>query len=63
MENVEATSRNITIPVTQLDFLQHAVHERDKGDRAGEGRGQEIKPEARGRASSLASKKPKPGVS
>jgi len=25
MENVEAASRNIAIPVTQLDFLQHAV--------------------------------------
>lgn len=25
MENVEAASRNIAIPVTQLDFLRHTV--------------------------------------
>lgn len=30
VENVEATSRNITIPVTQLDFLQYVELERDK---------------------------------
>lgn len=33
VENVEATSRNITIPVTQLDFLQYAG--RDRGSSRG----------------------------
>jgi len=35
VENVEATSRNITIPVTQLDFLQYAGRKRDRGSSKG----------------------------
>lgn len=37
-ENVEAASRNITIPVTLLDFLQYAGRERDRGSSKGSSR-------------------------